>query len=77
MNALKVMATLVEIERIVGKGDPIAMRAMIAEAQEGVLRLQEQLMVALEHNGMLREQLEGYGESSSPSLLMTRERWYN
>jgi len=77
MNALKVMATLVEIERIVGKGDPVAIRTMIAEAQEDVLRLEEQLMVALENNGVLREQLEGFGQSWSLSSLMTRERWMN
>jgi hypothetical protein len=58
MDALQVMAVLVNIERVAGRVDPIAIRAMAVEAQEGVLRLQQQLMAVLADNGSLREQLE-------------------
>jgi len=36
----RLMAVLVNIERIVGRDDPTAIRRMFVEAQEGVLRLQ-------------------------------------
>jgi hypothetical protein len=50
------IADLVNIERIVGKSDPIAIRRMVVEVQESVLHLQQQLVDALEDNGRLREQ---------------------
>jgi hypothetical protein len=58
MNAAKLMATLVELEALAGKGDPMAMRLMILDAQEGVLCLERQLMATLEINERLKEQLE-------------------
>jgi hypothetical protein len=64
MKARKLMATLVDIEKIGGKGDPIAFFAKIIDAQEGVCLLQQQLMAALEDNGRLREQLEVCAGSS-------------
>jgi hypothetical protein len=49
------MAVFVNIERVVGRIDPTAI-AMAVEGQEGVLRLQQQLMATLEDR--LHEQLE-------------------
>ena len=58
MNAAKLIAILVELESLAGKGDPIVMRRMILDAQEWVLRIEQQLMAALDSNRALREQLE-------------------
>jgi hypothetical protein len=77
MNALKVLTALVEIERIVGKCDPMAIRPLILEAEEGVLRLEQELMAALETNGSLREQLEIGDQFSLLRPPTAGERWPN
>lgn len=64
MDGIKVMALLVDIDRLVGKGDPMVIREMIMAAQDGVLRLQQQLVATLENNGRLRDQLEICGKMS-------------
>ncbi len=58
MNAAEIIAKLSEIERTVGKSDPVAIRAIAIEAQEGILHLERKLIATLQENQRLRERME-------------------
>lgn len=71
MNAANLMAKLVQIERAVG-GTNLAVRAMVMEAEESVLQLEQQMIETLGENERLRERMENC-ERSSPSLFTEGE----
>ena len=68
MNAAKLIALLLEIERAVGKCDPLVIRRMVLEAEEGVMRLEQQLTAALHENLILRQRAEACERSSAQRL---------
>jgi hypothetical protein len=72
MNAAELIAKLSEIERNAGKGDPVVVRAMVIEAQEGVLHAERELIATFRENERLRERMEERERSSLPGLTQTR-----
>ncbi len=52
MNAGKVLAKLLEIERAVFRGDYLVVHALVVEAEECVLQMEREMLEALrEHQG--------------------------
>ncbi len=58
MNAAEVMNRLVELEKVVGKSDPGAIRAMLLRVEEGVLQLEQLTIETMRENAMLRQRLQ-------------------
>jgi hypothetical protein len=58
MPTTKLLETLLEIERSVGRADNLTIRSMVMEAQAEVLRVQADVIRVLEDMKMLREQQE-------------------
>ncbi len=70
MQAAEVMTRLIEIEKIVGKADPVELRSLLIRVEEGLLHLEQLTLEALRENAMLRMQMEN--EKLSPFLMEDR-----
>jgi hypothetical protein len=64
MNAADLIAKLVEIERAIGNADAPKVRAMVLEAEEVVLRFEQQTIETLRENKRLRDLMENCERSS-------------
>jgi len=69
MGIAILVAKLLEIERSIGKADPVKVRAMVLEAQGHVLELEQQLIQAMAETQRLRDRVENCEQLSRLSGL--------
>ena len=69
MNTAHLISQLLEIEQAVGVMEPGRIRALLFEAEENVLRIEQQMIEILLENDRLRARLESTQDPSAATLL--------
>jgi hypothetical protein len=68
MNTAHLITQLLEIEKAVGKIDPARIRAMVFEAEESILQIEQQMIDLLLENDSLQQRLDNRQRPSLAEL---------
>lgn len=68
MNTAHLITQLLEIEKAVGKTDPARIRAMVFEAEESILQIEQQMIDLLLENDSLQQRLDNRQRPSLSEL---------
>jgi hypothetical protein len=74
MNAVDVIAQLVQMERAAWRSDPTAIHSMVLRVEEGVLELERLTIETLRENALLRQRLESCEQHSVIARPLTPVR---